>query len=344
MLLAIYAVNVYRTSYILHPRVLEREITLTISVIIASYKRVPSLRKCIKSLEKQDRKPNEVIIALQSVDEESIEFVKDNIGEYNIKLKMVTTNKKGKIFQENAALRQTNGNIVCFIDDDAIAHPDWLKLIEQWYIKDEEIGGVGGQDIVHQPDETIDEKPVNVVGKITWFGRSIGNHHNVIKFVQYVDFLKGCNMSYRKKLLTQINEILLGLTVPFEEEWIGLSIRQLGYKVVYDPSIKVDHFPPTPRKDYQDLRQWNTITAFIRGHNHVYTLLYYFSLPRKLIFLFYTLFIGDFQNPGPGRLLISFFKKDFNRIRGFANSSFRGKINGLFTYHNHIWRESNNNL
>ena len=169
---------------------------MTISVIIASYKRVKCLSKCLYSLASQNRKPDEVIVALQSIDKESIKFVEENKNKFNIKINLVLTDKVGKIFQENAALKHCKTEIVCFIDDDAAARPDWIRKIEQWYKKDEKIGGVGGRDIVHQPDGTIDEKPVKVVGKITWFGRSIGNHHNIINEPQKVHYLKGCNTSF----------------------------------------------------------------------------------------------------------------------------------------------------
>ena len=311
---------------------------MTISVIIASYKRIKCLTKCLQSLERQVRKPDEVIVALQEIDKESAELVKRNRGKFALKIELVLTDGKGKIFQENAALNYCETDIVCFIDDDAVAHLDWIEKIEQWYKKDEGIGGVGGRDIVHQPNGSIDAKAVKIVGKITWYGRSIGNHHNITDSPQYVIFFKGCNMSYRKKLLKKIDENLIGYTVPFEEEWIGLHIQREGYKLIYDPFIIVDHFPQPSRKHYQDLRQWNDETAFIRGHNQVYTLLTFFSLSRKLIFLFYYFLIGDLQNPGPGRLLISLIKKDIRKIKGFTSTSLKGKISGLFTYHNQIFR------
>jgi len=310
---------------------------MTISVIIASYKRVKCLSKCLQSLERQVRKPDEVIIALQEIDKESLQFVKRNKANFNVNIKLALTNGKGKIYQENAALRETKSDTVCFIDDDAVARRDWIKKIEQWYKKDQRIGGVGGRDIVHQPDGSIDEKPVKTVGKITWYGKSIGNHHNIIDSPQYVNFFKGCNMSYRKNLLKKIDENLIGYTVPFEEEWIGLHIQRERYKLIYDPTI-IDHFPEPPRKQYQDLRRWNKNTVFIRGHNQVYTLLTFCFLSRKLIFLFYYFLIGDLQNPGPGRLLISLIKKDIRKIKAFVGVSVRGKIGGLFTYHNHIFQ------
>ena len=149
-------------------------------------------------------------------------------------------------------------------------------------------------------------------------------------------------MSYRKKLLSKIDKNLKGDTVPFEEEWIGLHIKREGYKLLYDPTLIVDHFPQPPRKTYQDLRKWNSDTAYIRAYNQAYTLLQYFSFPRKVIFLFYSFLIGDMQNPGPGRLLISLLKKDFEKSKEFLYPSFRGKIQGLFTYHYQTMKNSRN--
>lgn len=147
------------------------------------------------------------------------------------------------IAKENAGLGLATGEIVCFMDDDAAARANWLERIVAWYA-DPSVGAVGGRDLVRLDDRVLDE-PARDVGRVRWFRRLIGNHHKHSVGARDVDFLKGVNMSFRRALLPRIDERLDG-PVPYGFEIdLGLHVRGLGYRLVYDPEIVVDDYPST---------------------------------------------------------------------------------------------------
>ena len=68
---------------------------------------------------------------------------------------------------------EARGDIICFTDDDAGPWSDWIERIEK-HFRDPIIAGVGGRDIVIVDGKSIKGK-CKVVGKMSWFGRCIGN-------------------------------------------------------------------------------------------------------------------------------------------------------------------------
>ncbi len=103
----------------------------------------------------------------------------------------------------SAGLEVARGDIVAITDDDAAPHPDWLARIEAYFSTHQGLAGVGGRDVVchgEHPEGGARE----VVGKVQWFGRVIGNHHLGIGRAREVDELKGVNCAYRHAALRRV--------------------------------------------------------------------------------------------------------------------------------------------
>ena len=264
---------------------------MKMSVIVATYQRPEYLKRCMEALVGQTEKPDEIIVVTQCNDLASEEAVETYNNEYDDDeiIKNVKIKELGVLYAENAGIKCARGDIVCFIDDDAMAHPDWLTKIATHY-QDPATGGVGGQDIIYEDGGMVNER-AKVVGKITWYGAVIGNHHKFVEGVRQVDSLKGCNMSFRRELIGKIDERLRG-EIPYRfEEDICFGVKRQGYGLIYDPAIQVDHYVvrSTGARRKQNLLS-HTLAS---NHNYVYLGLKYFSLPQKFIFLLYTFLVGD---------------------------------------------------
>ncbi|MFH0731788.1 MAG: glycosyltransferase family 2 protein [Candidatus Omnitrophota bacterium] len=248
--------------------------------------------KCLLSLAGQQRRPDTVVVIMQRRDTKTQEAVQDFIKRGSLNVAAVLVEAPGIIDATNAGLKVCCGDIICFIDDDARAKKDWIQRIEAYYA-DEKIGGVGGRDIVYFGDK-IDEKPVKKVGQVTWCGRVIGNHHHIVKMPKRVTHLKGCNMSYRRKLLFPLDKNLKTQIEMPEPEWeldIGLSISMRGYKIIYDPNILVEHYPASSTYN-------RNMRKSISVRNQTYVLLKHFPLCRKIIYIIFAFLIGQRSRPG----------------------------------------------
>ena len=193
----------------------------------------------------------------------------------------------------NAGLAAVKGDIVSITDDDAAPHPTWLARISDRFTHDTVIGAVGGRDWIYQHNQ-LDDGCRQVVGRVQWFGRVIGNHHWGVGEAREVDVLKGVNMSFRTRAIANLrfDERMhgTGAQVHFELAFC-LALKRLGWKLIYDPQVRVNHYP-AQRFD-EDKRQQFHQVAFINAvHNETLGLLEYFSPLQRVVFLVWAMLVG----------------------------------------------------
>ena len=153
----------------------------------------------------------------------------------------VVVTEGGTVTALYAGLAHVSGKLVAIIDDVAVPRFDWLERLEATF-DDDTVGAVGGRDVVHHGGD-IEEGWVPVVGRLTWYGKPVGNHHLGIGGARDVDFLKGCNFAFRRDEF-KIPMGLLGSGAQQSQDMAScLEVRRLGSRVVYDPRIVVDHCP-----------------------------------------------------------------------------------------------------
>ena len=119
------------------------ENSLSISVIIATLNRADSLEEALASLVRQVRQPDEVVV----VDNGSTDNTKEIALSFRdrLNIKYVYEGQRGIPYARNAGVRNATKDVVAFIDDDCIAHKNWLKHLEIPFIKDPHVGVVGGE-------------------------------------------------------------------------------------------------------------------------------------------------------------------------------------------------------
>lgn len=298
----------------------------TISVIISTFKRPSALEKAVSSLAQQTRLPDQLVLVTKVCDPETENLVRVWCSQvtWPFDVSWVSVSETSIAAAETAGIRKAHGDIVCFIDDDAVARPDWLGRIVVWF-NDPSIGAVGGRDVVHAGDH-IDAAPVTVVGRLSWFGQLVGNHHGIAKNARDVDYLKGVNMSYRRGALVEPDPRLVGdFTFGYEVD-MGLSAKHKGFRVIYDPTILVDHFP-RPKEGLSI----DSNLAFIINHNQTYLLLKHQPVFRRVCSVIYTLAMGDKATPGVLRLCWELARGEM-RIRDHLVPAVRGKIMGFASY------------
>jgi glycosyltransferase involved in cell wall biosynthesis len=222
-------------------------VTMKISVLVPTYRRIRSLERCLEALKRQTISAYELLLVVRDMDEETYRFLRGfEVG--NLPLKVVDVAVPGQVAALNAGLTVAIGDIIAITDDDAAPHIDWLARIEGHFLADETIGAVGGRDWVYEDGDT---EPVSVdtfvtVGKLQWFGRAIGNHHIGSGEAREVDILKGVNMSYRRSAISglRFDVRLRGAGAQVcNDMGFSLSVRKRCWKVIYDPIVVVKHYP-----------------------------------------------------------------------------------------------------
>ncbi len=307
---------------------------MIISVIVPTYRRPRYLERCLKALIGQTKKPNEVIAVMRETDLDSKQIIThlQNLYEETFALKGIAVSRPGKSIAINSALEVAIGEIICFTDDDAEPHPDWIEKITE-HFKNSTAAGVGGRDIIIKNGKSIQGK-CKVVGQMSWFGRYIGNHHLQLESGEpmEVDLLKGVNMAFRADYLDgfRLDENLRWQGAVHDEIDFCLFVKNRGGKLLFDPNIKVTHYLAprlwgAPREDL-------TKNIYEDSHNYTYVILKYFSWQKKTAFLAYSFLVGQRSSWG---LLAMFIDLLLRRRIVWGKQivpSFKGKVDGIRTY------------
>ncbi len=299
---------------------------MRMSVIVPSYRRPESLRRCLEGILANTRPPDELIAVVRDTDTESqYEVDKIAITDGRGLLRRVHVYEPGQVAAINMGLASATGEILCFTDDDTIPAPQWLARLERAYGEPGVVGAGGRDRIVGLPEP----EPADVVGRVTWYGKVIGNHHLGSRGIVRVDHLKGANMSFRREALPPFDPNLFRAASMLNDTDASLGARRHG-TLLYDPEALVDHYPADRGAGVsRDVNDPEVVEA--DSHNWAYCMLKHLPTWAKPIFLAYALLVGQGGRYGVAKWLANLPRRPRAATRQLAAST-RGKLRGLRTY------------
>lgn len=267
----------------------------TVSVVIPTYQRSQRLLSCLRSVHKQLQPDDEIVVVARVEDTATQNLLSQEIESFP-QVQIVTVTRPGMVAALNAGCIATKGDIIAFVDDDVVAHCNWLKNLRWHFEADAQVGGVGGRDWIYDDGHLLSEATSSnpVVGIVQWHGRMIGNHHLGVGAPREVHLLKGANMSFRRVAFhgLQFDERLRGSGAQVHCDMaFSLSVRRRGWKLIYDPQVSVDHHR-AQRFDEDQRHMFHSEAFFNAVHNQTLTLLEELSPLRRTCFLAWSLTVG----------------------------------------------------
>ena len=273
---------------------------MRVSVIVPTLRRPDDLLRCLDALAGQWVPADEVIVIVRYDDYATLDRLDAWQRSHALAgLKRVTTEVPGVVAAYNLGADTATGDVICFTDDDAAPHRDWIERIQRAFAADSTIGGLGGRDLIYQHGKAI-QGTKRQVGTINWFGRMVGNHHVGGGPARDVAVLKGVNMCWRRLAIEGIrfDHRLRGSGAQVHcEVAFSLAVARRGWRLVYDPFLLVDHFH-APRFDEDQRDRFNELAFFNAVFN--FTLVMVETLPpfRRWAYLRYATWIGSRDGPG----------------------------------------------
>lgn len=242
-----------------------------VSVVVCTYNRRDDLRHCLDHLMKQTYKDFEILVVDGGSTDGTIQLIQ------NYSVKLIRQHEKGIVHAYNLGWKNARGEIVAYIDDDAIADENWLLNVVSTFEKSNKIGGVTGPVIIpeacrsHRDLIAFLEKRRNFLGSSIAIGiyKAVileGKHHEINRILESgafslgssmaysaslqkevpVDYLSGSNMSFRRELLELtggFDKYYSGVRAECSEPDLHFKIRKLGNTLLFNAKAVVWHFP-----------------------------------------------------------------------------------------------------
>ena len=222
---------------------------LEITAVICAYteKRWDQLVAAVSSLQAQSVAPQELIIVIDH-NSALYDHARHTFAGVTI---VENTEQKGLSGARNTAIRIARGNIIAFMDEDAVASRDWIATLTRMYA-DNHIIGVGGAIL-----------PIWQTGKPAWFPDEflwvVGcTYKGMPESPTQVRNMIGCNMSFRSSVFSTVgnfrNDIGRVGTRPVgcEETELCIRARQSSTEaqIIYEPRAIVHHHVPAARSTW----------------------------------------------------------------------------------------------
>lgn len=243
-----------------------------VSVLVATYKRADLLRYALEGLRNQTYPDFETIIVLKPSGDRTEEVIERYKKILNIKL--IVQEKGYYVDAVNLGLKNADGDIIAFLDDDAIPFPDWIQKHVETY-EAPNIGGVAGNVIpailkknknvyANNCDSEIipNYKPfLETIAQRIW-RRPLEGMEDHLVYISKAGIVEkntriayyarcqtvksllgmGANMSVLAKAIEGFkfpqNSWILGLA---NEQFLGWHIWKRGYDLLFNPNAKVYH-------------------------------------------------------------------------------------------------------
>ena len=219
----------------------------TLSIVITSYTldRLNDITELLDSLNNQTRNPDEIIVVVEKSGElfEQIKRYAEEKPLLNTRV-VFNNGEPGLSAGRNLGIKEATGDIIAFIDDDALPSPDWAEEMVKTY-QDDSVIGVTGPAIPLWEDESMAWFPEEfywIIGCTAWY---TDNRVNGIAPMRNV---WGMNMSFRREAFDSAgvfsNNIggIQGRRLHGEEVELSLRVKgKTGKRIVYNPRVKVQH-------------------------------------------------------------------------------------------------------
>ena len=205
----------------------------SISVVVCTYNGSRTIRDCLDGLKKVDYPNFEVVI----VNDGSKDNTADLIQGYGFRV--ITTENRGLSSARNTGMRAAKGEIVAYIDDDAIPDPHWLTYLAASFLGTEHVG-IGGPNLPPPNDGPI----------AACVSNSPGGPIHVLLTDEEAEHIPGCNMAFRKSALEAIEGFDHRFRIAGDDVDLCWRLQQNGGTLGFSPAAMVWHHRRNSVKAY----------------------------------------------------------------------------------------------
>lgn len=223
-----------------------------VSVVINTDNRLTELKRALAALKFQAYDNFEVCVIAGPTRDGTHDF----LGGFGDRLKLAACARRNLSRSRNIGIALSSGEIVAFLDDDAVPEPEWLTQIVESYDNDK-VGAVGG--FVHDNTGIGFQARYMTVDRLGHAREDAeaSPEHNFPGSPR-VPHLLGTNASFRRRALLGIGGFDEHYEYFLDETDVCLRINDAGHGMVQRPDAFVHHkFAPSDiRCEQKTIRSW----------------------------------------------------------------------------------------
>lgn len=237
---------------------------MKVSVVIATYapERFDDFVEAVRSIQEQTYDRVELVLVIDGNDEVCDMATQTFSEDTDLTIHCNETNE-GLSYSRTKGVEEATGDVIAFLDDDAVADPDWIAELVRGYEETDAIA-VGGPTV----PEWMTERPPYLPEEYFWL---IGaNYEQRLEPWTEVRNTNGSNMSFRSEVFAEIGgfDQQFGLTsdsqIQSEETEFAIRMQEtFGKGVLYHPDAVVAHKIYAYRTD----PWWLCNRAFWQGYS-----------------------------------------------------------------------------
>ena len=248
-----------------------------LSVVVCTYNRYDLLPDALTSLRAQDCE--EGFLEIIVVDNSPDQFAAAAFGQQyhdDAVIRYLTEPMPGLSNARNVGTGAARANIVAFIDDDAIAAPDWARQIVDAFgefatrsggMRPGLIGGRVAPRWVRPKPDWLPDSQLGCLSIVDW--------GEALRELKPSEWVAGCNLAFDKELLISLGGFSLALgrkggglaLLSNEEIELMDKVRASGRACVYAPRASVEHVIDPARLTRGWFRRrmaWQAVSDFIK--------------------------------------------------------------------------------
>jgi glycogen synthase len=210
---------------------------LTFSIVINTYNRAHTLPRTLESLQSLRHSKFEVIV----VNGPSSDGTEQVLERFRDRIKLGRCGQANLSMSRNIGIAMAAGDVVCFLDDDAVPEPDWLDQLATGYA-DPGVAAVGGYIRDHtgysfQCKAVVCDRFGRGESFDTLQQGRLDTGARPFRFPS----LTGTNSSFRRNALLAVGGFDEEFVYFLDETDVMVRLIDAGYRVEYVPNAEIHH-------------------------------------------------------------------------------------------------------
>jgi O-antigen biosynthesis protein len=194
------------------------------SVVVCTHNGARTVDECLHGLARLKYPAYEVIVVDDGSSDDSAEIARRH------DVRLISTPNRGLSAARNEGLAAATGEIVAYIDDDAVPDPDWLAFLAAAFA-DTDHAAVGGPNL---PPPTDGERAACVAN-------TPGGPTHVLLSDRVAEHIPGCNMAFRREALEAVGGFDERFCVAGDDVDICWRVQERGGTIGFHPAALVWH-------------------------------------------------------------------------------------------------------